>query len=205
MTRPARLRERIIDAALELGERRDWEAVRLLDVAHTLGVTLDDIRQHFREKEDVVEAFFDRADAAMLGAANAPGFEHLPTRERLHTLIMAWLEALAPHRRMAREMVRNKFEPGHLHIQIPGLLRVSRTVQWLREAAGRDATYTRRAFEETALTSIYLMTFMYWMRDDSRDAEDTRRFLAHKLEWAERLDHVVYRCRPAPRRSTSSG
>jgi len=52
-------------------------------VAARLWVTLDDIRGVFREKEDVVEAFFDRADQAMLHAAEAPGFLDLTTRVRL--------------------------------------------------------------------------------------------------------------------------
>lgn len=188
----ATLRERIVDAAIALAERRNWESVRLHDVAAELGITLDDIRQHFREKEDLVDAWFDRADAAMLREGASPDFVELPTRRRLHRLIMAWLDALAAHRKATREMIYGKLEPGHIHIQFPGLMRVSRTVQWVREAAHRDATFVRRALEETALTTIYLMTFFYWMRDHSEHSERTRRFLDEKLALAERLDHIVY-------------
>jgi AcrR family transcriptional regulator len=186
------LRERIVDAALEIGGRTSWEAVRLHDVAQALGITLDDIRRHFREKEDLVDAWFDRADAAMLQAAEAPGFAQLTPRERLHRLIMTWLGALAPHRKVTRQMILGKLEPGHIHILFPGILRVSRTVQWMREAAHRDATYLRRALEETGLTSIYLMTFFYWMGDDSPEARATSRFLEGWLTAAERLDRAVY-------------
>jgi ubiquinone biosynthesis protein COQ9 len=194
------LRDKIVHTAVAQAERDCWEAVRLHDVATELGITLDDIRQHFREKEDLVEAWFDRADAAMLQAAQAPGFAALPTRRRVHRLIMAWLDALAPHRKATREMICGKLEPGHVHVQMPGLLRVSRTVQWVREAAHRDATFLRRALEETALTTIYLMTFFHWMQDASVHAEKTRGFLDDKLAMAERLDHIVYGCtsrRPA--------
>jgi ubiquinone biosynthesis protein COQ9 len=186
------MRERIVDAAIALGEQASWEAVRLHDVADALGITLDEIRRYFREKEDVVEAWFDRADAAMLVQAESPGFSGPTPRERLHRLIMTWLRALAPHRRVTREMIYGKLEPGHLHIQIPGLMRVSRTVQWMREAAHRDATYLRRALEETGLTSIYLMTFFYWMNDDSPGSASTGRFLDGWLAFAERLDRAVY-------------
>ena len=187
------LRDDIVDTALALGERSGWEAVRLHDVAAALGVTLDDIRHHFREKEDVVEAWFDRADAAMLRTAATPGFAQLPTRDRLQRLLMAWLDALALHHGLTREMIRGKLEPGHLHVQIPGLLRVSRTVQWLREGAGRKATFLRRALEETAMTTIYLATFLHWLRDASPGAEDTRRLLERQLGLAERLEHRLYR------------
>ncbi len=188
------LREAIVDAAVARGEREHWEAVRLHDVAADLGITLDDIRRHFREKEDLVDAWFDRADAAMLGAAAAESFAVLPTRERLQRLIMAWLDHLAPHRKVTREMILAKFEPGHLHIQIPALMRVSRTVQWVREGAARDATFVRRALEETALTTIYLATFFFWMSDASEGSARTRRFLERSLAGAERLDHVAWGC-----------
>lgn len=194
MTAPADsdLRERIVDAALALAEQHSWEAVRLHAVAATLGITLDDVRRHFREKEDLVDAWFDRADRAMLEAAAAPEFLALTTRQRLHRVIMRWLEALSSHRRVTRQMILGKLEPGHLHIQIPGLLRVSRTVQWMREAAQRDtATVTRRALEETATTSIYLMTFVYWMQDDSAQSERTAAFLDRRLKQAETLARLT--------------
>lgn len=193
--------DRIVDAAIELGERTSWEAVRLHDVADALGVTLDDVRRYFREKEDVVDAWFDRADGAMLRQARSPDFPGLTPRQRLHRLIMTWLGALAPHRKVTRQMIYGKLEPGHIHIQIPALMRVSRTVQWMREAAHRDATYLRRALEETGLTTIYLITFFYWMNDESPGSSATGRFLDGWLALAERLDQAVY---GHPRAATGS-
>lgn len=182
----ARLCEQIIDAALELAAEQSWEAVRLHQVAGRLGISLDAVRHEFAEKEDLVDAFFDRADAAMLRSAENPEFAALSPRQRLRWLILAWLDALAPFRPTVRQMIAGKLEPGHLHVQIPGLLRVSRTVQWMREAAGLQATFVRRALEETALTSIYLATFTRWLHDDSPDAVRTRRLLDRCLALAER-------------------
>jgi hypothetical protein len=87
-------------------------------------------------------------------------------------------------------MILNKLEPGHIHIQFPGLMRVSRTVQWLREAAGYDASFPRRAVEEVAHTGVYLATFTYWMSDESARSERTRRFLTRQLDLAD----VVFSC-----------
>lgn len=49
--------DQIVDTAVELGEQRSWEAVRLHDIAASLGITLDDVRAYFREKEDIVDAW----------------------------------------------------------------------------------------------------------------------------------------------------
>lgn len=184
--------DQIVNTAVELGEQKSWEAVRLHDVAAALGITLDDVRVHFREKEDIVDAWFERADSAMLKMAQAPDFSFLTPRQRLHRLIMTWLASLYPYRKTTRQMIYGKLEPGHLHVQIPGLMRISRTVQWMREAAERDATYLRRALEESALTSIYLATFVHWMNDSSSGSSRSSRFLDGCLSVAERLDQMVF-------------
>lgn len=194
------LRERIVDTALELAEQQHaWETVRLHAVAARLGITLADISRHFREKEDLVEAWFDRADRAMLAAAASPDFQALGPRQRLHRVIMEWLTALGRHRRVTRQMIAGKLEPGHLHVQIPGLLRVSRTVQWMREAAGLTPPgMTRRAFEEVATTSIYLLTFAHWMADESPQAARTAEFLDRRLKEAERVAQLLDRGQRTP-------
>ena len=180
-------RDKILDAALELASKKSWESVRLHDVAAEMGITLNDIREHFREKEDLTDAWFDRADADMLQEAAKTGFQKLSSRQRVHRLIMTWLTALTKYRRVTRQMICGKLEPGHIHYQFSGLLRVSRTVQWVREAAHRDAELPWRAIEETALTMMYLATFLSWMRDDSENAMRTSDFLDELLRQAERV------------------
>jgi AcrR family transcriptional regulator len=178
---------KIVDAAIAIAEAEgcSWERVRLHDVAAALDISLDDIRTHFREKEDLMDAWFDRADEAMLQDAATPGFLDLSPRERLNRLILAWLGALGPHRQVTRQMILAKCEPGHLHIQIPAVMRISRTVQWMREAAHQNATFLARALEETALTSLYLATFIFWLQDESEASSRTRALLDSLLGTAE--------------------
>lgn len=197
---------RIVDAALELGKKQSWEAVRLHAVAEATGISLNKERTFFREKEELVDAWFDRADSAMLQEAERPDFQTLDSRQRLHRLIMTWLATLAPYRYVTRQMIYGKMEPGHLHVQIPGLLRISRTVQWIREATQLDATYVRRALEETGLTSIYLMTFFCWMKDNTPESEKTSRFLDNLLGAGEKLEHLLCAgaCKSALKKTTNT-
>ncbi len=192
-TKKQNLKQQIVDTALALADKRSWEAIRLHDIADELKISLDDIRQHFREKEDIIDAWFDQADQAMLAVRERKDFNDKPINEKLHDLLMGWLAALAEHRRVTRQMIVGKLEPGHIHYQINGLLRVSRTVQWWREAAGITSTLPRRAFEETALTSLYLATFFKWMLDDSENSESTSRFLKQALDSACRLSRRCHR------------
>ena len=175
------LRDRILDCAVELAEAGSWESVRLHQVAEQLDIDLTAIHAYFSEKDQLIDAWFDRADRAALATSLTPGFDTLPTASRLEAVILAWLDCLAPHRKVARQMIGAKAEFGHIHIQVPALMRISRTVQWFREAAGYSDALPLRAIAESAHTAIYLATFTHWMFDDSPGSERTRRLLHRML------------------------
>lgn len=179
--------DRILDTALQLAEKGSWESLRLRHIADDLGISLEQIRRHFAQKDDLVEAWFDRADRAMLEDAAKADYLQLSTRERLQRSILYWLESLSVHHRISREMLYYKLEPGHVHLQVLGLLRISRTVQWMLEAARRDSVNLHRILEESALTSIYVTTFAHWLFDRSPGRERTRRYLDRRLRDAERV------------------
>jgi ubiquinone biosynthesis protein COQ9 len=177
----------ILDHALELGERRGWDAVHLHDVAASLGCPLSELHAHYDQKDALAEAWFDRADQALLAAAQSPGWAALPQDQRLQRALWAWLEALAPHRRLTREMLGYKLHPEHLHLQAASVLRISRTVQWWREAAAVSSTGWRRERDEAVLTPLFVATFTRWLFDDSPGAERTRAGVARLFALGEGL------------------
>lgn len=178
---------RIVDKAVELAEASSWEAVRLHQIAAVMGIGLDEIRAHFREKDALIDAWFERADDAVLSLADSGELLPLTPRQRLFRLIMAWLDALEAHRRVSRQMILSKLEPGHLHIQIPAVMRISRTVQWMREGALLTDTGVQRALTETAVTALFLAAFISWMDEEAPGSPRTRRLLDGLLAGAEGL------------------
>lgn len=205
MTQRREVRDRILDAALDIAETKGWEAVRLADAAETAGAALADVPAWFREKDELIGAWFDRADRALLADAAQPQFRDLPYRARLHRAAMTWLRTLAPHRRVTRQMVLARLEPGHLQLQYRALSGISRTVQWLREAAGGESRYLRRALEETALTAAFLTTFTFWLWDDSADAVRTSRLLDRLLGGAACCTSTARRGRGARAAPAATG
>ncbi len=191
----------ILDAALARAEAEGWSALRLREVAGDMGITPADIRMHFREKNDLADAWLARADAAML-AAPPKGFADLPPPERIHLMVMRWLDALAPHRTVTREMFSEKLWPFHPHHYVPMVPWLSRTVQWLREAALLDGQGRRKQVEEIGLTALFTATLAVWCRDPSKDQERTRAWLAGRLARADRL---MARLRPMLRYSFAQG
>ena len=177
----------IIDATLARAEAVGWERVRLHDVAADLGLSLAALRVHFRELDAIGTAWLARADAAMLDAPADRAFRTLPARERVSVALQRWLDALAGHRHVTGQIIRAKLYPGHPHHNLAFVWWVSRTVQWLREAAVLDAGGRQRQVEEIGLTALFLATLRRWVRDESPDQERTRRYLATRLALADRL------------------
>ncbi|RDH85958.1 MAG: TetR family transcriptional regulator [endosymbiont of Galathealinum brachiosum] len=182
MSRSHNQADMILDTALLLADNCGWESLRLHDVAERIDIPLSRLHMFYRQKDDLVEAWYDRADQSMLKTAEPADFLNLNKASRIHSLIMAWLDELAKHKTVSRDMLLYKLEPAHLHLQVLGVLRVSRTVQWFLEAAHSQTTHLSRIAEEIGLTSLYLLTFSYWVMDRSQNQRNTREFLRRRLQ-----------------------
>ena len=194
----------IMEAALELAEERGWPAVRMHDIAERLGVPPGKVLEHHRDLDSVANGWFGRGLEAMI-APKPPDFGAEPARRRIETCLLAWFDALAPHRRVTVEMLKGKMHLPHPHHWVPAIFDLSRTIHWLREAAMLPAGYgTRRAqMEEIGLTSLFLATLLVWARDDTPGQIRTRRFLRRQLDRADRTMTSLWG--PAPPPETAPG
>ena len=175
--------ERILETALAIAEEAGWDGLRLRDVAARLKIPPTDLRRHYRDTDAIANAWFGRALDAML-ARPPRGFHRRPAVERLEVLIGRWFDALTPHRRVTTEMLAAKMWVFHPHHYVPMVFSLSRLIQWLRDAAGFDATGRRRQVEETGLTVLFLAVLAVWCRDETEGQERTRAFLGRRLDRA---------------------
>ncbi|MGP9800591.1 TetR family transcriptional regulator [Rheinheimera sp. NSM] len=178
------MQQQILDTALQLAAKTGWEQLTLQQIAAALHISLADIYRHYRQKDDLVDAWFDRADLALLSTQIS---KELPASARLQQAIQQWLAALAPYHKLTGQMLLYKLEPGHIHLQLGGILRISRTVQWLREAAGLNAGGAARIGQELALSSLFVAVFIYWLNDSSPGQQRSLKVLQHKLQWGNTL------------------
>ena len=195
---------RILETALELAEEQGWAQVRLREVAARLGLDLAQVLACYRDKDAVANAWFAYGWDAMLTAA-PPGFAALPARERIEHVMLAWFDALAPHRAVTVEMLRGKLHPPHPHHWVPMVFDLSRTIHWLREAALLDAGGRRGEMEEVGLTWLFLATLAVWARDDTPGQSRTRRFLRARLGQADRAMAAIWGPAPPPAEREAQG
>ncbi len=194
---------RILETALAMAEERGWGSLRLRDVAARLDISLAELQSHYRDQDAIANAWFSRALAAML-APPRQGFASLPAEERLFLALMRWFDALAPHRAVTAEMISEKLHLPHAHHWVPMIFDLSRTIQWLREAALLDAGGRRRQLEEIGLTALFLATLAVWRRDESRGQERTRAFLKRRLSRADRTMVRLWGAHPPPAERTGN-
>ncbi|NKB59892.1 MAG: TetR/AcrR family transcriptional regulator [Alphaproteobacteria bacterium] len=188
------LKERVVDAAIELAETVGWSAVRLRAVAEQLGIPLAELQTHYRDLDGVADAWFVHAWQTML-APPPDDFAQWPAADRLHFVLMRWFDALAKHREVTHQMLSEKTYLSHPHHWVPMIFNLSRTIQWVREAALLDAGGRRRQVEEVGLTAVFLATLAVWRRDDSDNQDRTRDFLRRRLARADRTLAALFRRR----------
>ncbi len=186
------LAERIIDATLSEAETAGgWHHVSLRRVAENLGIGMADIGRRFRDKNAIADAWFDRARLSTLAVVNAE-LARQPVRERLTILFCQWFDTLAPHRDVTVQMVQEKMWPFHPHHWVPLVFNLSRTILWIRDAAGMRAATPRSEMEEIGLTWLFLATFAVWSCDSTLDQKRTRRFLEQRLMEADSLVVLLF-------------
>ncbi len=201
--------ERILDAALCLADAEGWNNLRLRTVAEASGVTLAELRRHYRDQDAIADAWFRRAQDAMLAAPPTDFFER-PVRDRLMFLLERWFGALAPHHRVTADMLRAKMWYAHPHHYVPMVFNLSRLIQWLRDAAGMDAGGRQRQIEEIGLSLLFVAALRLWCRDDSAEQERTHAWLDRRLRQADRSAACMF-CKSRrtetthPHPSSSSG
>ncbi|HEX9570174.1 MAG TPA: TetR/AcrR family transcriptional regulator [Rhodospirillales bacterium] len=179
-------RARILETALTLAGDKGWQEVSFIRLGRRLGMTLAELRRHYRDLDAIADAWFRRAQDAMLAKPPA-GFHDRPAKQRLEFLILRWFDALAPYRRITAEMLAGKLWLFHPHHYVPMVFNLSRLIQWLRDAAGLTVQGTRRQAEEIGLTLTFIVTLAVWCRDETEGQARTRAFLAARLDQADAL------------------
>jgi ubiquinone biosynthesis protein COQ9 len=173
----------VVDTALIMAEEKgSWSAVRLLDVADRLSVPTAKVLEEYRDLDAVADEWFVRGLKAMVGDKPAD-FMDQPEWRRVEICMLAWFDKPAEHRAVSAQILKGKLHLSHPHHWVPMIFSLSRTIQWLREAAQLPAVYgTRRAQrEEVGLTALFLGALMIWTRDKTASQERTRRFLRREL------------------------
>jgi AcrR family transcriptional regulator len=186
--RPRPIRDRLIDATLDLAAERPWRGVTLGDIAAAARTDLATLYQHFPSRMAIVAAIMDRTSAAMLGEADKAASEE-PPHDRLLDALMGRLDALRPHKAAVRSMLRDlPADPLAVLCVAPSFLNA---MAWTLERAGIGSSGMAGRVRVKGLAAIYLGALRVWLGDDSADQGRTMAFIDRRLKRAERLASLL--------------
>lgn len=172
---------KILDALLPHTAFDGWTQTALRRALADLGRDPGEARLVFAAEADMIEAAFALADQRMVEAAGA--LEGGLTA-RVRGAILCRLELMAGEREAMRRAMARLALPG----QAPRLARIIAATADSAWFAARDQSadfswYTKRLI----LGGIWLATLLFWLADESDQAEATRAFLGRRLAAAGRF------------------
>ncbi len=194
-------RDRLLEAMLGHVPLDGWSEAALEAAARELGVDAGTAALAFPGgARQALARFSRRADRAMVSGVPPEILESLRMHERIGRLVLARLDALAPHREAVRRGTSFLARPGNAAL---GARLLYRTVDDIWHAAGdRSADfsfYTKRGI----LAGVLASTTLFWLGDASGNRAATREFLDRRL--AEVMRFHGARARAAGVRSALSG
>ena len=172
---------KLLDALLPNTGFDGWTATALRQALTSLGRDPGEAKLLFASDTDMIEAYFALADQRMIEAAQ--GIEGGLTA-RVRQTVTLRLEQMAGDKEAIRRAISRLSLPG----QAPRLARIiAAATDSIWFAAGDISAdfswYTKRL----SLGSIWLATLLFWLSDDSPEAEATLAFLNRRLEGAGRI------------------
>ena len=188
---PARSRDKVVAAFLELLAERPFEEIGLSDIAARAGVSLAQLRDEFASTLAILAAHIKATDRAVL-AADLSDMDEEPSRERLFDVLMRRLEVLAPHREAVRSLLRSARRNPPLAFALNGL--ATRSQQWMLTAADISAAGPKGMLRAQGLAMLFSSVLRTWVDDEDPGHAPTMaaldRALGRGQRWSGFLDDV---------------
>lgn len=163
-----------------------WSAEAVDNAAAALGIAPEVARIAFPGGTmDMIAAWVESVDAAMVAALPSQQLGNLPIRERIRSLVQFRLDHAAPHVEALRRALSIMAMPQNA-VRTAKLAWHSADAMW--RLAGDTATdynhYTKRAI----LGGIYAATLTVFAHDESEGHADTRAFLDRRIDGVMRFE-----------------
>lgn len=170
-----------------------WTEAALAMAAAELGVPADRARLAFKGGAvQMIEAWFDGVDKAMLEAFPPERIAAMKIRERIRELLLFRFEAAAPHREALRRAVAILALPQNA---LTGASLAWRSADRIWRLAGDDATDFNHYSKRAILIGVYASTTLVFLDDGSEEMAETRAFLDRRIEGVMRFEKLKARWR----------
>jgi AcrR family transcriptional regulator len=190
--RPAgSIKDRIIEALMELAAEREWDDFGLTDVAARAGVSLSEFRDAFPSKGAVLAGFARKIDHVVLQQAGETLADEAP-RERVFDVLMRRLDALAPYKLGLQGIMESVRREPLSGAALNGV--AANSMRFMLAAAGIDINGNMAPIKLQGLVLAWGRVLDVWFEDDDAGQARTMAALDRELSrgetWVTRLDDL---------------
>jgi len=178
-----KLRDRWLEALLPEVERTGWTSGAMRRAAREAG--LSDGERALAAPNgvtDLIDHFFEDSADQMLESLATEDLSALRTHERVAAGLLAWLDALEPHKAAVRKAAGRGLAPWGASAAVKRVWAIADTI-W--EAAGDTATDYNRQTKRGLLSAVIPSIVLYWSVRDDREAVE--RFVEKRLQRAMKI------------------
>jgi AcrR family transcriptional regulator len=174
-------RDRIIIASLQLAETQGWRDLSLGAIAQQANVPLAELAPHFKSKAEILAAFSEAVDRAVIERFAHPGGD-VP-RDRVFDVILTRFELLAPYKAALRRIRADlRRDSGAALAQLGPALR---SQYWMLAAAGISGEGGAGMMRVNGMLRMYNAVFEEWLNDEDPGMARTMAMLDRRLRRAE--------------------
>ena len=165
-----------------------WSDKALSMAAASLGVPPERARLAFPDGPlQMIDAWFEAIDVAMLAAWPPERIEMLKVRERIQDLVLTRIEAIRPHKEALRRAFAILALPSNA---ILGARLAWRAADRMWRVAGDTATDFNHYSKRGILAALYTATMLVFLDDESDGFRDTRSFLDRRIDEVMRIEKL---------------
>ena len=165
-----------------------WSDKALSMAAASLGVPPERARLAFPDGPlQMIDAWFEAIDVAMLAAWPPERIEMLKVRERIQDLVLTRIEAIRPHKEALRRAFAILALPSNA---ILGARLAWRAADRMWRVAGDTATDFNHYSKRGILAALYTATMLVFLDDESDAFKDTRSFLDRRIDEVMRIEKL---------------
>lgn len=165
-----------------------WSDKALSMAAASLGVPPERARLAFPDGPlQMIDAWFEAIDVAMLAAWPPERIEMLKVRERIQGLVLTRIEAIRPHKEALRRAFAILALPSNA---ILGARLAWRAADRMWRVAGDTTTDFNHYSKRGILAALYTATMLVFLDDESDAFKDTRSFLDRRIDEVMRIEKL---------------
>ncbi len=176
---------KLINVAFQIIEKLGWQKFSLKRLADEEKISIDEIYQIFKKKEDILKEFSSMIDLQVEKNFDFKDLENSSTKDNLFELIMLRLELMRPYKKALKNIIL-VFRSNLSMIKSVSFKILNSLDFYLELTNAYDGSFFD-IFKKKAIFFIYTQTFVVWINDDSEEMSKTMSELDKMLSFSEKI------------------